>query len=689
MDGLIENLSKSMPDRAATRDMYRKMAADYFDGDTSVPLPQAIKDKTDELRNIVTDLQVLGIAYGVWGPKSVPRIMKSFGKWSRRAYQVFDLNPGEWAAIQRSAAARGESDIVGQELPNIIDSMRLPSADEIKAMGVAARRKIPTDITKKEADKRKKERDAVRAKMRRYAESWGITSKKFKDIEAQLIALEAMGEDTLKEKAREWGNRLLDPHSTSTFSKMIGPNNNLLIDDSSVDKARKEVPEWLQRLWGRHERIDSQALISIEHLAAVVAKFRAMTDLLSSGLANGTILPPTAVGVSKRGYKKLTSDNPKDYGPLEGHWIKEEDAWLLEQGRYETALESVLRQGTLEQYADMVRDKSPNSFGAKAALATATVLGPIGRAFKTLQVNASLSALFINTASAFALLAPTMTSWSAIKSVPKSISLSRSSSFAGIPLLQAKITDAALSKDLDYMMSKGLLQDGALAASSRKQAIERIREESNALRSGFSKLKNGAVNAVTSTFDVLSRFNGAGDEVAKIITFYARTKWNMDVFGVSEKEAKDMAIEEVKNTMPSYTRTSPVAKALSNLAVIGAFTGWHAEMIRTSVNLSVLGGNKIVRGIREGNVGLVKYGMFDLSQVGLRTTAITMMDVAIGGGALALASMVGASDDEEEQIKRRKRSNLIRPRATLCMNLYLDGTRATYTYCVIWVMEST
>jgi hypothetical protein len=314
-------------------------------------------------------------------------------------------------------------------------------------MGVAARRKIPTDITKKEADKRRKERDAARAKMRRYAESWGITSKKFKDIEDQLIQLQAMGPDTLREKAIEWGTRLLDPRSSATFSPLIGPKNTLLIDDSSVDKARKQVPDWLQRLWGRHERIDSQALISIEHLANIVAKYRAMTDLLSAGLANGTILPPTAVGVSKRGYKKMDSDNPHDYGPLQGHWIKEEDAWLLAQSMHESALAYVLRQGNLEQHAAVLQQKAPDSYAANAALATATLLGPIGRMFKQLQVNFSQTALAINTASAFALLAPTLGSWTAIKAIPKAVKIAGSSSFAGIPLLQSKITDAHLVVD--------------------------------------------------------------------------------------------------------------------------------------------------------------------------------------------------------------------------------------------------
>jgi len=653
---IIDSLAKAMPDRAATRDMYRNLAGQYFTGDNTVNIPQELKDKTDELRNIVTDLQVLGIAYGVWGPKSVPRIMKSFGKWSRRAFQVFEMNPGEWKAIQMGLAARGKKDVVTQELPNIMRSMELPSADKIRAMGVAARRKIPTDIPKKEADKRRKERDAARAKMRRYAESWGITSKKFKDIEDQLIQLQAMGPGTLREKAIEWGTRLLDPRSSATFSPLIGPKNTLLIDDSSVDKARKQVPDWLQRLWGRHERIDSQALISIEHLANIVAKYRAMTDLLSAGLANGSIIAPGDVTRSKRGYKKMDSDNPHDYGPLQGHWIKEEDAWLLEQS-IESALAYVLRQGNLEQHAAVLQQKAPDSYAANAALATATLLGPIGRMFKQLQVNFSQTALAINTASAFALLAPTLGSWTAIKAIPKAVKIARSSSFAGIPLLQSKITDAQLSKDLDYLMMKGLLQDGALAAQSRKQAIEKIREESNALRSGFAKMKNGAVNAFTSVFDVLSRMNSFGDETAKLLTFYARRAWNQEVFGVSEKEAADMAIEEVKDTMPSYTRTSPTAKALSNLGVIGAFIGWHAEMLRTTVNLARTAGSKIVKGIKEGNFGLVKYGMFDLSQIGLRTMAVTMMDVTVAAPVFALVSMVGADDEEEKQIEAGQKIN--------------------------------
>jgi len=657
VEDIISRLSKAMPDRAATRDKYRSLAAQYFMGDKTVNIPQDLKNVTDEFRNIVTDLQVLGIAYGVWSPKSVPRIMKSFGKWSRRAFQVFDLNPGEWKAIQMGLAARGEKDVVTQELPNIMDSMKLPSADEIRAMGVAARRKIPTDITKKEADKRRKERDAVRAKMNRYAESWGITSKKFKDIENQLIQLEAMGPDKLREKAIEWGTRLLDPRSSATFSPMIGPKNTLLIDDSSVDKARKQVPEWLQRLWGRHERIDSQALISIEHLATIVAKYRAMTDLLSAGLADGSIIAPGDVTRSKRGYKKLDSDNPHDYGPLQGHWIKEEDAWLLEQSMYESALAYVLRQGNLEQHAAVLQQKVPESYAANAALATATLIGPIGRMFKQLQVNFSLSALFINTASAFTLLAPTLGSWTAVKAIPQSVKIARSSAFAGIPLLQAKVTDAQLSKDLDYLMTKGLLQDGALAAQSRKQAIEKIREESNALRSGFAKRKNWAVNAFTSVFDVLSRMNSFGDETAKLLTFYARRAWNQQVFGVSESEAADMAVEEVKDTMPSYTRTSPIAKALSNLGVIGAFIGWHAEMIRTTVNLARTAGSKITKGIKDGNIGLVKYGMFDLSQIGLRTMSMTLADAAVAAPVFALVSMLGADDEEEKQIEAGQKIN--------------------------------
>lgn len=657
VEDIISRLAKAMPDRAATRDKYRSLAAQYFMGDKTVNIPQDLKNVTDEFRNIVTDLQVLGIAYGVWSPKSVPRIMKSFGKWSRRAFQVFDLNPGEWKAIQMGLAARGKKDVVTQELPNIMKSMKLPSADKIRAMGVAARRKIPTDITKKEADKRRKERDAVRAKMRRYAESWGITSKKFRDIENQLIQLEAMGPDKLREKAIEWGTRLLDPRSSATFSPMIGPKNTLLIDDSSVDKARKQVPEWLQRLWGRHERIDSQALISIEHLATIVAKYRAMTDLLSAGLADGSIIAPGDVTRSKRGYKEIDSDNPHDYGPLQGHWIKEEDAWLLEQSMYESALAYVLRQGNLEQHTAVLQQKYPNSTAANMALATATLLGPIGRVFKQLQVNVSLSALFINTASAFTLLAPTLGSWTAVKAIPQSVKIARSSAFAGIPLLQSKVTDAQLSKDLDYLMTKGLLQDGALAAQSRKQAIEKIREESNALRSGFAKTKNWSVNAFTSVFDVLSRMNSFGDETAKLLTFYARRAWNQQVFGVSESEAADMAVEEVKDTMPSYTRTSPIAKALSNLGVIGAFIGWHAEMIRTTVNLARTAGSKITKGIKDGNIGLVKYGMFDLSQIGLRTMAVTLLDATVAAPVFALVSMLGADDEEEKQIEAGQKIN--------------------------------
>ena len=97
-----------------------------------------------------------------------------------------------------------------------------------------------------------------------------------------------------------------------------------------------------------------------------------------------------------------------------------------------------------------------------------------------------------------------------------------------------------------------------------------------------------------------------------------------------------MAVEEVKDTMPSYTRTSPIAKALSNLGVIGAFIGWHAEMIRTTVNLARTAGSKITKGIKDGNIGLVKYGMFDLSQIGLRTMSMTLADAAIAAPVFAL-----------------------------------------------------
>ena len=245
---------------------------------------------------------------------------------------------------------------------------------------------------------------------------------------------------------------------------------------------------------------------------------------------------------------------------------------------------------------------NPKSVGGKFTGQTFGNLAALGQATQTIF---DLPAYLINTWGAVQGLATNGYMFSPIKGV-KAIKQS------GQDIYKEYFDVSGLSKvglkRLTKLKEQGVIDSDLSAEIIRKNINLYGKETSNAFSKGYRK-----------SMDALSQAYGTPDTYAKLVAHNLEMKRLKKIYpDLDEDEIFSRASQRVRDTMPSYTVASPIARQLSKLP-IGTYALFPAEMARTTKNVIKIGGKDLIEGMRTGNVEQMKTGLARLG--GLTITA--------------------------------------------------------------------
>jgi hypothetical protein len=115
----------------------------------------------------------------------------------------------------------------------------------------------------------------------------------------------------------------------------------------------------------------------------------------------------------------------------------------------------------------------------------------------------------------------------------------------------------------------------------------------------------------------LGSLYGQPDNYMKLLAHQVETAQLKSMFPkASSDEIFDMAAERVRNTMPTYSSSSPFVRELSKMP-FGTFALYPTEIFRTSKNIVKYSLSDIGQGIASGNAKQVAYGLKRLSAFGV------------------------------------------------------------------------
>tara|TARA_R110000803_G_scaffold210826_1_gene284011 strand:+ start:591 stop:4664 length:4074 start_codon:yes stop_codon:yes gene_type:complete len=169
------------------------------------------------------------------------------------------------------------------------------------------------------------------------------------------------------------------------------------------------------------------------------------------------------------------------------------------------------------------------------------------------------------------------------------------------------------SKGKDVDMMKFFAANGLTNSGVRAQTIVRSLDEAvNNPNSWYAK--------ASKPLDYAATAYSLEDDVYKILSFYKeKARYKKALPNASESELNLLAVEVVKDTMPTYHKLIRPVKYLRRVP-IGTFPAFTHEVFRTSVGTTRRGLIDLVTGVKTKNTGLIQAGMARLAGA---TTAAT------------------------------------------------------------------
>lgn len=646
---MTQHIAKILGDQPARiQALYRYKIGEYLAGNTAVAsdIPTDIRETVEAMREILDNNTMRMIALGAINADDIPKMLNNLGRWIHRDFEVFHHEPGEFKRITQERAKAG-NDPLAPLLDQVMEEMKLPEPGVIAKIGEMAGKKSgkgmkdwKADATKTlrelkgqpEPKKPKNKRlavirDEAEKYLRDMAAKWGIgrnTPLEGPDgIIARLSTLSANGTEDLQKAAARWANSLLDPTSMPIDDAPYVPSV-LAIDDSSIDKKRTQVPPWLQELWGKFKDPNAMFLTSLDNQANIIAKFTALQEYKQRGMANGTVLENKAgmtdANMHPKGFMLLGSkDDQIHYGPLQNMWIRREDYDYLGITASQRAAEKVIQDSFFKGYLGLL------SLVGQPAKMMLIALNHTSLALQT------LSSLFLH-------------SRSSPKRLAAGLKAARYTALGGTRFGK-DISDEQLKKDVNSMISQGLLVNNALAGDARRKLREFIISPGEQFLSVPQRAMKKIGRGYGKLLDSAGRLMSIGDEAAKVMMVYARMEDLQSIHpDKSRQELLELATEHAMQTMPVQMREAPLARMASNSGVIDVFATWYAAMARNTYNHLKIADEYSKMPSKEAK----KYAFTEMSLLAVKAYGAYYLAKSFQLVGSGLTYALAAGDDEEE-----------------------------------------
>jgi hypothetical protein len=174
------------------------------------------------------------------------------------------------------------------------------------------------------------------------------------------------------------------------------------------------------------------------------------------------------------------------------------------------------------------------------------------------------------------------------------------------------------------------------------------------------ELPRGARRAMEG-HDLLVGLFSMGDNFTKIAAYEVEKKWKLKA-GHSEAEARKMAADIVRNTIPTYSRIARLPEIFRRQPFVGTFMAFKAEQVRTQIQSFL----QLGRELKDENPVIKQRG-----QQRAATMAAGLMAPVIGTKAW---NMLNGVSQEEDDRKRRQASQFDEQRNLVWLpgNKYMD-----------------
>lgn len=615
----------------------------YFSGDPSISLPASIKKAVDKIRATVDGLSFQLAALGVLSADKVAALAANVGKWTHRSYKAWDMRQGDWADLVRSSR--------GKDAPTVAEDIFATVKDQMISDITIPDDGVLDALYNKATDKNDKE-GAANAISKLNTMLFNHVPAVFRadtddapTIKEQVEGLKKARDDytnnpeKVVENAHRLMNTLLDPKATKLLDDNTSTAYKLFATDTSATKSRTKVPDWLQTIWGKNTELDAVAIATVHAISDMVAKHSKLVEFKQTLIDSGSVRTPEQGGVF--GYTLLSSNNGKmDYGPLEKHYIKNEDRAVVEvlgaKGAAETAA---------------------IYFGGETANAAWRFLENANATSKIMNVTLNLDALVVNAISTIGAISGSLvTPIQATRNLTKSLSMARREALNVVPfmpILNKPTTqqEAEFAADLKQGFEAAYLGDAAISQDLRSELLQQVLDEAYKGAPKAKRAWEAAKRTGRDIKDVGSRLAAAGDTAGKMLSWYNRIpQLALAHPELSPEQVKALALEHAKSSMPSYTRSAPLARLIAKRGVfIGAFAVFNSAMYQTAYNDVKRGIEYLHKGATENNAAAAWYGTQQLMTAVVKGGVIGASWKVAGLAASAIgAAVAGAFGDDEE-----------------------------------------
>lgn len=352
--------------------------------------------------------------------------------------------------------------------------------------------------------------------------------------------------------------------------------------DVTILKKRKDVPPLIRELLGEYTDPRVNYTRSATKMQLLVANHAFLMNVRKDGL--GTFLFETPTGEYD---DMIAAKDSENYSPLNGLYTTEDFRVGMEEAMAGFEGSDLMR--------NIIRVNSAIKYG-KVVLSPATQMRNIQSALMFLVQNGHFD----------------------FRHLRKGMAVGRADLFT---------KDKAWREYLNDLIGLGVLHDSPNAGELR----DAIRDFTDAQRYG-----DGARSTGKRALDFMTRLYQLGDDVVKIAGFENEMALAREA-GMSEADARAQAAYRIRNGYPTYSMVPKAIQTVRRWPLVGAFTSFAYESVRTSYNQFGFIREDLARGHRKAAARRI----------------VGMSAATASAYALSKMSMIamGMSDEDDEAVK--------------------------------------
>jgi hypothetical protein len=381
--------------------------------------------------------------------------------------------------------------------------------------------------------------------------------------------------------------------------------------DTSILKKRKEIDEEIRDLLGEIKDPSANYLETVSKMASYLEYSKFLNRLKDEGM-NKVIWKEKPKGLDT---VKISSDGNERWKPLDGYYTTTE---------FKEALEHFERDGMLSINSNTLQYINTfamylNTF-TKSAMTKWNIPSNVRNHFGAV-----------------------MMAWRLGYTNPGEMKEAYADFWSGMRT-ETKKPDA-FKEEWNEMRRLGLIDD-AVGYNTYKESMDRAVANSDNVRGAIAKLKkNSAVQILNTPREVMDKLYLAPDAAAKMFLFRSMKKDYRKAYpNLSDAQLNEKVANIIKDVMPTYSKMSKGAKALSRNPLVGAFASFTTEMVRNVANQGALIKSEWIEANETNNKELKKLAVKKL--IGLSS----MMMLVPFLSALSRALLVGIDKDEDDDI---------------------------------------